>query len=708
MRKLIGQGVKTVKDLVEKNHGELEHILGRNPPFGKTMSDLLKRFPLLSLNLAIPSRKNISVSGGGISVPVVATLRYLNQTGLPNWNNRVPSATFVAETTSGLLVYFWKGSLSKIKNDTGLELRFSAEIKAVHEQIRCYFSCEEIVGTIVTKSLDHNIPISAFRQHSQLIEAAAESRSRGYESEDVTSHECKTPRLQDCTTASSHLHALGEAPSSKSLGSSLSQGDSGDADAVEAAAALLGNMDKPSSSKTEGKKSQSQKTVESDYTDGDFPMIEDILEVMSSQLPRLPQSQTKTNVTARVSAKSVPKDEPVVEKDPVKLPNGKYQCNHACTGGAPTKAGKPCTHRCCLEGLDKPRKLTKKRKADDSLTRDSKQSSAITSSAVSSKTSGTKSKKPRTSQSSTSDLNSSNIPRQCTLQQIKCARASGRDDALTDDFEIECIDLSNVNAKNGDDLPDLESLITYKTMDEAYGAANTKVDGISNSGAGGRQASPLFGSALPPTKDYMKSVPLTTTTTTDFGEMDDDFDEDDLTMFDRDSGDSLTAEPAHKESSHDLLDHGRAFRSGAEDAMLFSGIGHFMPPQKNAEMNDQLGALSPQSYNKALREASKLCDIDSQSSSLFNKGETMSPEDMHLFDSAKGHFTDSTNPTDDKLAPHSRSTTLDGPTGHGPDSSINVALPSVVAPAKLETEPDWVQEFDPEFIDSFRGYVNFV
>jgi ATP-dependent DNA helicase HFM1/MER3 len=48
---------------------------------------------------------------------------------------------------------------------------------------------------------------------------------------------------------------------------------------------------------------------------------------------------------------------------PIQMENGKWMCNHHCTGGAPTKNGRPCTHKCCHEGLDKPRPPPRKKNA---------------------------------------------------------------------------------------------------------------------------------------------------------------------------------------------------------------------------------------------------------------------------------------------------------------------------------------------------------
>src|ERR1700722_12164292 len=42
--------------------------------------------------------------------------------------------------------------------------------------------------------------------------------------------------------------------------------------------------------------------------------------------------------------------------DRVRLENGKWACNHTCK-----KEGKECKHKCCNEGLDRPRKPPQKR-----------------------------------------------------------------------------------------------------------------------------------------------------------------------------------------------------------------------------------------------------------------------------------------------------------------------------------------------------------
>ncbi|KAH8902124.1 P-loop containing nucleoside triphosphate hydrolase protein [Coniochaeta sp. PMI_546] len=695
MRKLISQGVKTVKELVHKDYGELERLLSRKPPAGKIMSDKLRTFPLLGFDLVIPSRKYMSVSGEIVSVPVVATLRYSNQTGLPKWNEKVPSATFVAETTAGLLVYFWKGSLNKIKTDTGLELRFSADITAVNQQIVCHFSCEEIVGTIVTKSLDHNIPASAFKPRTQQTEVATTQKGQGQNENDVVAGSATFVRPND---------------------SVLCEDNPEDADPVEDVAVLHEHVNESRIAENEARKTHSQKTVESNYdTDGDFPMIEDILEAISPHSPFLLQAQPKDSLNPRSSGEPLVQVEEA-EKEPVKLPNGKYQCNHACTGGALTKAGKQCTHRCCSEGLDKPRKLkprpveTKKRKAGGSADEGVKDRSAITSSSSSGKTSGSVNKKRRLSQQSTPVLDRASSIWKPTFKPSTASNTDGAHQALMDDFELDCLDLSNVHSDDEGVISDWAVLASDESKVKTSGTSYINSTDTTLSRKAGGQASPSIGSLPSLAENYLPSAPPATTT--DYGELDDDFDDDDLdfefpdlldqsfTLLGRNAAEQTT-------SSKKSLGTDGAFRSGAQDAMLFTG-GSLDLSQQTTESEHAGPSLSPKSYKAALREAARLCDVDSQLSSFHRSIGTPPTEDLDPFDEQLASLTDTTTPADDSVVPRSP-----GAVSEGRDdmSSFDISLPSNIASAEQEkqkSEPAWVQDFDQEFIDSFRGYVNFV
>lgn len=58
---------------------------------------------------------------------------------------------------------------------------------------------------------------------------------------------------------------------------------------------------------------------------------------------------------------SISQEQGTVVAAPVQMSNGKWKCNHHCAGGALTKAGKQCSHKCCHEGLDKPRPPNQKK-----------------------------------------------------------------------------------------------------------------------------------------------------------------------------------------------------------------------------------------------------------------------------------------------------------------------------------------------------------
>lgn len=48
-------------------------------------------------------------------------------------------------------------------------------------------------------------------------------------------------------------------------------------------------------------------------------------------------------------------EKPTSTFEPEKMDNGKWMCNHVCRNKGLTKSGKPCSHKCCTEGLDRPR-----------------------------------------------------------------------------------------------------------------------------------------------------------------------------------------------------------------------------------------------------------------------------------------------------------------------------------------------------------------
>ena len=180
--------------------------------------------------------------------------------------------------------------MKKLDQPHGLDLKFPVVLSGPHQTISCYFSCEEIVGTQIIKTLEPDIPSSAF------IDGGAQPGHR-------------------------------EPPKVDLLDSDFDLDDVDDVDMLEA----LDSAD------TGGRWAHAdmEHRVSDTSGDGEFRSVEDIL-IQESSLEMAPQ----------------------------KMDNGKWMCQHHCRNGGPTKSGKPCSHRCCREGVDKPRLLPARKKAN--------------------------------------------------------------------------------------------------------------------------------------------------------------------------------------------------------------------------------------------------------------------------------------------------------------------------------------------------------
>ncbi|KAI0444217.1 hypothetical protein F4803DRAFT_274918 [Xylaria telfairii] len=164
VRKWISHGVHTVLDVADKSILDIERIASRNPPFGRNVHKLLENFPRLTLKADIVESKALNFgSNDPVSVTIKTRLGHLNSRGVPCWKDRIPVLSFIALNSDGSLAYFWRGNMKKLEKPNGLEIKFPVALTAPNQTICCYFSCEEIVGTQVMKTLEPNIPASVFR-----------------------------------------------------------------------------------------------------------------------------------------------------------------------------------------------------------------------------------------------------------------------------------------------------------------------------------------------------------------------------------------------------------------------------------------------------------------------------------------------------------------------------------------------------------------
>lgn len=312
VRKWVSHGVHTVLGLADRGFEEIERISSRNPPYGMNMLKTLEKFPRLAMRTdLIIETAHRPQNEGNVTVVLKVNLAYTNSKGVPTWYNKVPAVTFMVLTTDGNLAYFWRGNLKKIDRSTGLDLKFPVVLSGPGQKVNCYFSCEEIVGTQVTEVLEPDVPKEAFKK------TLAQPLSR----------KPSTINLYD---------------------DDMDDGDVLDEDMLDAALESENRIDEKGSSDYLGPL---------DDAEEDFPLIDNLL-----------SPETVPAVPAAPASPATPADS--ASHNPAKMDNGKWMCNHQCRNGGLTASGHPCMHKCCREGLDKPRRPPAEKKKNKQTTGD--------------------------------------------------------------------------------------------------------------------------------------------------------------------------------------------------------------------------------------------------------------------------------------------------------------------------------------------------
>jgi ATP-dependent DNA helicase HFM1/MER3 len=281
VRKLVSNDINSIEKFMQKDTSTIERIMSKNPPYGRKTKDTLMGFPILDMAAQIMGRANTK-SGQYPKISVKVVLSYKNDK-VPVWKNKKPSLTFMAETTD---VFIWRGNIMKLEK--GFEVKFNVELPGPGEEIKCWVACEEIVGTIRSCVLKHNLPASTFpapAPHPKLV---------------------AQPRTTEKKAAFSNTDEFGG-------------DDLNDDDMLAAVKAI--------------------EPGDCDYGSDEFEDIDDLED------------------TKIANAKKGQKQGSFVPS--VQMANGKWTCNHECANGKLLKNGKQCKHRCCHEGLDKPRKEKK-------------------------------------------------------------------------------------------------------------------------------------------------------------------------------------------------------------------------------------------------------------------------------------------------------------------------------------------------------------
>ncbi|KAL3419662.1 pre-mRNA splicing helicase [Phlyctema vagabunda] len=288
MQKLASNDIKTVDQLASLDAAGIERVIGRNPPFGTKLQAVVKCFPRLTLVGEVMG-KMLPRAGKPVRINVKAKLGFVDKI-VPNWLGRSHGVTFIAETSDGNLVHFWRGNVRSLQN--GFELIFIAELPDAESQVMFQLACDDIVGTVRCVVLDHQIPASAFA--SAKLSSTPASEMLAVSTIRQLSNEFGEDQFED-----------------------------------EEFLAAVENVER-----TARNKSQQE-----------FQDVDDVIVVS--------QAESKKSTPAILLPKT----------KPTRMDNGRFECNHACRSGV--KNGKPCKHKCCHEGLDKPRKVKPRKPSEN-------------------------------------------------------------------------------------------------------------------------------------------------------------------------------------------------------------------------------------------------------------------------------------------------------------------------------------------------------
>lgn len=283
-RKFASSNINSIEKLINLDTATIERIMTRNPPFGRKMLDSISGFPRLTLVSEVIGRMPHQ-RGENPRIKIKSYLGHKN-IKIPVWKGTKPSLTFMAETSDGVMVHFWRGNVQKLTQ--GQQLDFIVEIGGPEVEIKCHIACDGIVGTLVPFKLSSGLTASDFP---------------------LPKPGKPTPPLKF-------------APSLK-YNDEFGGDELGDDDMLAAA-------------------KSAELAPASDYGSDGFADIDDLEDMFG-----LPETEEGNE-----------KEQDEVES--FQMGNGKWTCNHYCRDGQALKNGQTCKHKCCHEGLDKPRKLKRK------------------------------------------------------------------------------------------------------------------------------------------------------------------------------------------------------------------------------------------------------------------------------------------------------------------------------------------------------------
>lgn len=297
-RKLVQANIKTIKELAAQDSSDVERICSKNPPFGKKIIDAVAAIPKLSLKAEITGK--ILKKDDFPKVRMRVNLQCANFDKM-NWKRKSQTVTFISSVSNGILSHIWRGGLGNLEKSS--LITFEAKLTTQKDSITCLLACDDIVGTMKRIEIVPDLPVSAY------------------------------PFPIKTTTDAERVLI-----STEQVKSNYDDDEIADIDLLAAAECAESSTASKSATQTARPTTLNDHSREFIDIDDDNSEPEHLVEEIAP-----PGSQHNQG------------------REPERMANGKWKCLHACNDNGRKKDGKLCTHKCCREGLDKPRKASQKR-----------------------------------------------------------------------------------------------------------------------------------------------------------------------------------------------------------------------------------------------------------------------------------------------------------------------------------------------------------
>jgi Sec63 Brl domain len=302
MRKLAANGINSIDTLLATEPHRINLILGKQQPFGAQIGQKLSSFPNLMVSIK-EVRRNVR-RGKGVTLKLKCEVGFLNQTHPHQFGRVQIYVCFLLEDSNGQVIDFRRFGAHKLAN--GEEILLTMELTKPTSYIRSHVMCDEIAGTSRYAELQlSDIPSSIYPERSKNVESGG-------------------AEVTDSAAASTavHNHAA----------------DAFDDDGVGDDELLA--------------------AVGADETNDGIEVVQDIDELMremeSGSIGTRSQAKPSNSPTQRPSPDDDDGDHAGC-KNSVQLANGRWTCQHLCK-----EKGLECKHKCCREGVAKPRRRPRK------------------------------------------------------------------------------------------------------------------------------------------------------------------------------------------------------------------------------------------------------------------------------------------------------------------------------------------------------------